>query len=119
MLRKIEKRNEGLTLVEVLAIVVILGILAGIAVPSVLGHIRKTENEVCDVNTSELTKNYHQELVLLDKEHSDVKFVSFLLEHGEYVCPVDGTFHYVDGEVECSEHGEVEGTEDEGDVPFL
>lgn len=104
---------------EILAVVVILGILAAIAVPSILGYIKKTEAEVCDVNSSELEKRYHQALVLEGKDHSGVIFSSFLLEHGDYVCPVGGAYHYVDGEVECSEHGDVDDEEEEEDVPFL
>ncbi|MGD6778415.1 type IV pilin protein [Sutcliffiella horikoshii] len=119
MLRKFAMKNDGLTLVEILAVMVILGILASIAVPSVLAHIRKTEIDVCDVNSSELLKRYNQELVLEDKNHSDLEFTSFLVEHDEYVCPVGGIYHYVDGEVECSDHSEVEEPEDEGEVPFL
>ncbi|WP_205825331.1 hypothetical protein [Bacillus sp. RO1] len=57
--------------------------------------------------------------MLVGKEHSDVEFVSFLLEHGNYVCPVGGTYNYVDGEVDCSEHDEVDQTEDDGEVPFM
>lgn len=41
MLRGFVKKNERLTLVEILAVVVILGILAVVAVPSILGHIKK------------------------------------------------------------------------------
>lgn len=117
MLKKFVWKNDGLTLVEILTVVVILGILAAIAVPSVLGHIKKTEDEVWDVNSSELEKRYHQELVLKDSSHSDVEFISFLNEN-DYVCPVGGTYHYVEGEVECSEHGDI-NEEDDGDVPFL
>lgn len=119
MLQKLIRKNDGLTLVEVLAVVIILGILAAIAVPSVLGHMKKTEAEVCDVNSSELGKRYQRELVLESKDHSDVIFSSFLIEHGDYVCPVGGTYRYVEGEVECSEHGDVDDEEEEEDVPFL
>lgn len=92
-------------------------ILAAIVEPSVLGNIKKTEAEVYDVNSSKLEKRYHRELMLKAKDHSEAIFTSFLLEHGEYVCPIGGTYHYVDGEVECSEHDDED--DDESDVPFL
>lgn len=117
MLKRFVRNNKGLTLVEILAVVVILGILAAIAAPSVLGLIMKTEADICDVSSSELEKKYHQELVLKDSAHSDVEFTSFLNKN-DYVCPVGGTYHYVEGEVECSEHGDI-NEEDDGDVPFL
>ena len=43
MLKKIFKNEKGLTLVELLAVIVILGIIAGIAVPSVMSIIQKSK----------------------------------------------------------------------------
>ncbi|MEH6938886.1 prepilin-type N-terminal cleavage/methylation domain-containing protein [Bacillus sp. JJ664] len=42
MLKKLFKNEKGLTLVELLAVIVILGIIAGIAVPSVMKIIQKS-----------------------------------------------------------------------------
>ena len=61
----------------------ILEIPAAVAVPSILGHTRKTELDVYVVNSSELLKRYNQELVLEDKDHSDLVFTSFLVKHNE------------------------------------
>nr|WP_082892673.1 type II secretion system protein [Rossellomorea aquimaris] len=44
-LRKMLKNERGLTLVELLAVIVILGIIAAIAVPSIGGIIDKTKED--------------------------------------------------------------------------
>lgn len=44
-MKKILKNQKGLTLIELLAVIVILGIIAAIAVPSIGGIINKTEND--------------------------------------------------------------------------
>jgi type IV pilus assembly protein PilA len=48
MLQKLKKRlknQRGMTLVELLAVIVILGIISAIAVPSIGGIINKTKND--------------------------------------------------------------------------
>jgi type IV pilus assembly protein PilA len=48
MLKNLRKRTtdqKGLTLIELLAVIVILGIIAAIAVPSIGGLINKTKND--------------------------------------------------------------------------
>jgi type IV pilus assembly protein PilA len=44
------KQQKGLTLVELLAVIVILGIIAGIAVPSVNGIIENSKKDAHDAN---------------------------------------------------------------------
>ncbi|OIJ18370.1 hypothetical protein BKP45_12400 [Anaerobacillus alkalidiazotrophicus] len=44
-MRKLLKNQKGLTLIELLAVIVILGIIAAIAVPSIGGIISKTEDK--------------------------------------------------------------------------
>ncbi|WP_252183441.1 type II secretion system protein [Rossellomorea vietnamensis] len=117
--------KRGLTLIELLAVVVILGIISSIAVIAVLGVICDTEEEVCEANQLQLEKEYHQDLILNEVEHSDFRFTSYLVKFGE-VCPVTGDITYVDGHVECIEHGDSaesgeEEEDDSGDngVPFL
>nr|WP_309098425.1 type II secretion system protein [Fredinandcohnia onubensis] len=114
--------SSGMTLIEVLAVVVILGILTAIAVLSVMKVIEGTKEDVCDSNRVELERAFEAELSLKDIEATDVLFEQLLLEYGDDNCPDDGDFLYVNGEVECSVHGEgnsddVEEGEDE--VPYL
>jgi Tfp pilus assembly protein PilE len=106
-----------------MAVVVILGILAGIAVPSVIGVIEKSKKDVCDVNVLQLERMYETYLDLESIEHSDVVFVQYLQDYGQEICPEHGDISYVDGEVHCSLHpGDNEGgdSDEEGEsVPFL
>lgn len=44
------KEQKGLTLVELLAVIVILGIIAGIAVPSISGIIEKSKTDAHNAN---------------------------------------------------------------------
>ncbi|QHE53143.1 competence type IV pilus major pilin ComGC [Pontibacillus sp. HMF3514] len=49
-LRKIFKNEKGFTLVELLAVIVILGIIAAIAVPSIAGIIDNTKQDAHEAN---------------------------------------------------------------------
>jgi prepilin-type N-terminal cleavage/methylation domain-containing protein len=114
--------SKGITLIEVLAVVVILGILTAIAVPSVMKVIEGTKEDVCDSNRVELERGFEGELSLNGIEATDALFGQWLLEYGDDNCPDGGVFHYVDGEVECSVHGEGDSDdveEGEDEVPYL
>ncbi len=126
ILFKLAKSNKGLTLVEVLAVVVILGILTAIAVPSVIGLIEKTKKDVCKVNRKIVERMYEMHLTIENIDHSDTLFSKTLDEFEGDLCPDDGRYTYEDGEVLCSVHsvGNVE-EDDAGDeeedpgVPFF
>ncbi|KXH86872.1 prepilin-type N-terminal cleavage/methylation domain-containing protein [Sporosarcina sp. HYO08] len=118
MLKRLCKNDKGLTLVEILAVIVILGILMGIAIPAYLGVTKRAETKVCEANRLEVKKHYEMNLTLGGSGHSDLLFQQFIFENGEMDCPVGGMYGYVDGEVECSEHGDVED-DDGNEVPYL
>lgn len=49
-------KPKDFTLLEVLAVIVIMGIIASIAVPSVFAAIDKAKEDVCHINTSDIEK---------------------------------------------------------------
>lgn len=118
---KEKKNSRGFTLIEVMAVVIILGILFAIAVFSVTGIIEKTKQEVCYANVKELERHYEVYLTIEDIAHSNVVFAQYLQDYGEDICPVGGEIGYMDGEVRCSVHSidEKEHDDVDEDVPFL
>lgn len=121
---KFANSNKGLTLIEVLAVVSILGILTAIAVPSVIGLIEKTKEDVCKVNRKIVERMYEVHLTIENIYHSDTLFSKTLDEFEGDLCPDDGIYTYEDGEVLCNVHSveseeEDSDDDDDGSVPFL
>lgn len=117
------RNQRGFTLVELLAVIVILGIVFSLAVISLGSTKEKAEADVCAANRVEVEKQYRSHLALEDMDHSNAMFNKFLTEFGSDLCPVGGVVTYTDGHVECSVHGEEEPEEedsgDDGGVPYL
>lgn len=114
---------KGFTLLEVLAVIVIMGIIASVAVPSVFATIEKTKEDVCHLNTAEIEKKYEMHLFFENKDHTDVVFHQYLLVYGGKLCPLGGAITYKSGSVQCSLHPKDEESHNEEDadkeVPYL
>jgi type IV pilus assembly protein PilA len=54
MLKRLIKNEKGLTLIELLAVIVILGIIAAIAIPSIGGLINKTREDAVKADAVQL-----------------------------------------------------------------
>jgi prepilin-type N-terminal cleavage/methylation domain-containing protein len=120
------EKKAGLTLIELLAVIVVLGIIASIAFVTIRGRIQKTRIEVCEVNRHNLSEAYHDHLYLNEIEHSDVHFSTFInSNYNEDICPEGGTILYKDGKVLCSIHSDSDNDAHEDEpiteepVPFL
>ena len=90
---------KGFTLVEVLAVVVILGIITGIATLSVNKIIEKSKLEVCNANIIEIEREYESQLVLSTSTHNDVQFKAFLMSFSHKLCPEKGVISYLEGKI--------------------
>ncbi|RKQ34286.1 prepilin-type N-terminal cleavage/methylation domain-containing protein [Oceanobacillus halophilus] len=114
--------DRGFTLIEVLAVLVILSIILLIAVPTFTASIAKANAEVCHANVEELERAYERYLVLEQLDHEEHFFTDFSMEFADTICPEDGIVSYFEGEVNCDKHS-VEDDHDyedeEDEVPYL
>ena len=111
------KNEHGVTLIELLAVVVIIGILALIAVPSVRAVIDRTEQAACDENLRVLKQDYEMHLDFNGVIHTDILFHEFYESWNQGYCVCrDGMKPYVqdNGEVMCNEE-----KDDDDAVPIL
>ena len=56
MLKQLKKDNRGFSLVEILAVIVILGIVAGIGIPAAISYIQKSRQDSFFESVTEVVK---------------------------------------------------------------
>ena len=100
MMKKTQRKRSGFTLIEILAVVVILGILAGVVVPRVLASSATAKTNACYQNKAVINtaveKFYFDSgtwpLAALTDIGTDVNY----FPDGIPVCPVDSTAYALD-----------------------
>ena len=100
MLKRNQRSRSGFTLIEILAVVVILGILAGVVVPRVLASSATAKTNACYQNKAVINtaveKFYFDSgtwpLAALTDIGTDVNY----FPDGIPACPVDSTLYALD-----------------------
>jgi prepilin-type N-terminal cleavage/methylation domain-containing protein len=116
------KCGSGFTMIEVIVVIAVLGILAGIAVPRFVGYRALAVERVCQTNRKSAERLY--QAFQADEANAGITFDQFLIENFDEVCPDGGAINYVDGKVLCGLHSEIEDPSDDeeppgGEVPWL
>ncbi|MBB6454530.1 prepilin-type N-terminal cleavage/methylation domain-containing protein [Salirhabdus euzebyi] len=116
---EMKNKEAGLTLIEIMAVIVIIGILAAISIPLVSNIIEKSKEEVCQTNIIILERSYESYLVLKSVEHTEVVFEQFMRSYDGELCENDCAVSYGEGKVHCSTEVDDEEDDGGGSVPYL
>lgn len=111
---RFKQRNRGMTLIELIVVLAILGILSTIVIPRFNGYTTLVKRRVCATNRVQMDRLYSAFLAMEGKDHTDILFNQYILENGSDLCPEDGFISYVDGHILCSIHS-TDDSEDEND----
>ncbi|WZL81019.1 prepilin-type N-terminal cleavage/methylation domain-containing protein [Vallitaleaceae bacterium 9-2] len=93
------KKSDGVTLMELIVVIAILGIIAALAVRKLIGFRSKTEGNVCAANRKTIEKMYSAFLVEKDIDYEDIIFNQFGIENFDEICSAGGVISYEDGKV--------------------
>ena len=99
-----DKKSGGFTLVELIVVIAILGIIAAVTVPRLIGFKSKAEESVCAANRKSVERMHSAFLVENEINHEDSVFNQLLIDNFDEICPAAGCISYVDEKVKCSMH---------------
>ena len=115
------QKSKGFTLIELIIVIAILGIIAVIAVPRLVGYSDLASQRVCDSDRNTVERQF--EIFLHTENQGDNSFNQFMNENFGEICPDGGIITLIEGQVKCSIHNDAsESNKDEppGDeVPWL
>lgn len=105
--------KKGFTLVEIIVVLVILSILAGIGIPAYLKYIDDSKEKVCKINRTNLLNYYKKYSMLYDNSPTlkdfvdskgDVLTSTFSQDLKTFVCPSGGVFYIEGNTIKCTFH---------------
>ena len=91
---RLREKNSGMTLIELIVVIAILGVLSTLAIPRFSGYTTLTKERVCATNCAQMERFYSGFLVMEGKDHTDILFDKFKLENDSDLCPGDGILSY-------------------------
>ena len=104
------KNKKGFTLVELLAVIVILALIMGIAVVSIGGVLSTAREKTYRETAAGLINGVRQQLYIENKiNEGTYTFPSSILEKGGESSPYGGSFNYV-AATDCAGSGDYKGT---------
>lgn len=110
-----DRKSNGFTLIELIAVIAIIGIIVTLVSPKLIGIIRTIEKRFCITNQKTVEKMYNTLLHENEYIFNNNVFNQYVIENFDEVCPSNGVISYLGGKVKCSLH-EDESVHD-SDIP--